>query len=79
LGATRVESASAVGDAWDDALDHDRPFLIHAVVDAAVPLLPPRLEPTIRERMVTGLEQEATPLAARAKDLLLAELADQSA
>jgi pyruvate dehydrogenase (quinone) len=79
LGAVRVDSPDAVADAWDAALTHDRPFLIHAAVDPAVPLLAPRLEPEIRDRMLAGLDQEGTPLAARAKQLLLAELADQEA
>jgi pyruvate dehydrogenase (quinone) len=77
LGAVRVDSPDAVGDAWDDALAHDRPFLLHAIVDPAVPLLAPRLEPELRDRMLAGLDREGTPLAARAKHLLLAELADQ--
>jgi pyruvate dehydrogenase (quinone) len=77
LDGVMVDSAEAVGPAWDAALAADRPFLIHAVVDPAVPLLPPRLEPAMREKMLAGLAQEATPLAARARDLLLAELADQ--
>ena len=46
---------------------------------AAVPLLAPRLEPELRERMLTGLEQEGTALATRARQLLLAELGDQEA
>jgi pyruvate dehydrogenase (quinone) len=77
LDGVMVDSAEAVGPAWDAALAADRPFLIHAVVDPAVPLLPPRLEPAMREKMLAGLAQEATPLATRARDLLLAELADQ--
>src|SRR3954465_13862942 len=36
LGAVRVDAPDAVGAAWDDALAHDRPFLVHAVVDPAV-------------------------------------------
>jgi pyruvate dehydrogenase (quinone) len=77
LGGMVVDTPAAVGDAWDRALAHDRPFLIHAVVDAAVPLLPPRLDPKQRDNMLAGLEHEGTPVAMRARDLLRAELADQ--
>ncbi|MEN3315093.1 MAG: hypothetical protein V7605_1327 [Acidimicrobiaceae bacterium] len=77
LGATVVDDPASVGPAWDEALAADRPFLIHAVVDPAVPLMPPRLEPALREKLLAGLDAEATPLAARARELALAELADQ--
>jgi pyruvate dehydrogenase (quinone) len=77
LEATTIDSSDAVGDAWDAALSADGPFLIHAKVDPAVPLLPPRLEPELKEKMLAGLEQEGTPLASRARSLLLAELEDQ--
>jgi pyruvate dehydrogenase (quinone) len=77
LDGIKVDRPGDVGPAWDAALAADRPFLIHAVVDPAVPLLPPRLEPQIRKKMFAGLEAEGTPLAARARELLLAELADQ--
>jgi pyruvate dehydrogenase (quinone) len=77
LAATKVESPSQVAAAWDDALHADRPFLIHAVVDPAVPLLPPRLEPAARRRLLAALDQENDSLASRARELLDAELADQ--
>jgi pyruvate dehydrogenase (quinone) len=77
LAGVRVDKADDVGPAWDAALDADRPFLIHAVVDPAVPLLPPRLEPELRDKLLAGLEQESTPLAARARTFVLAELGDQ--
>jgi pyruvate dehydrogenase (quinone) len=54
-----VDSAEAVGPAWDAALAADRPILIHAVVDPAVPLLPPRLESAMREKMLAGLARRA--------------------
>jgi pyruvate dehydrogenase (quinone) len=78
LDGTVVDAPAEVGKAWDEALAADRPFLIHAKVDPAVPLLPPRVEPSIQEQLLAGLDQEGTPLAARARSLLLAELADQS-
>ena len=77
LDGTVVDSPEAVGPAWDAALAADRPFLIHAVVDPAVPLLPPRLEPSMKQKLLSGLEQEGTELAARAREFVLAELGDQ--
>jgi pyruvate dehydrogenase (quinone) len=74
-----VDDPDGVGPAWDAALAADRPFLIHAVVDPAVPLMPPRLEPAMKEKLLAGLRAEGTALAARARELALAELADQEA
>jgi len=79
LGATKVASPTEVVPAWDAALAADRPFLIHAVVDPAVPLVPPRLEPTARARLLDALDHENDALASRARALLLSELADQEA
>jgi pyruvate dehydrogenase (quinone) len=79
LGATYVDAPQDVGPAWEEALTADRPFLIHAVVDAAVPLLAPRLDPPIRSRLLAALDREGGALASRARTLLLAELADQEA
>jgi pyruvate dehydrogenase (quinone) len=77
LSATKVASPAAVGPAWDEALAADRPFLIHAVVDPAVPLVPPRLEPAVRARLLNALDHEHNALSSRARALLLSELADQ--
>jgi pyruvate dehydrogenase (quinone) len=77
LGATRLDAPEAVGGAWDQALKADRPFLIHAVVDPAAPLLAPRVDPASRQRLLDGLTQEDGNLADRASRLLLAELDDQ--
>ena len=78
LDGRLVDAPGEVGDAWDAALTADRPFLIHAVVDAAVPLLPPRLPDEALGRIRRALTDEATELAARAGRLLDAELADQA-
>jgi pyruvate dehydrogenase (quinone) len=43
LAGCRIDSADAVGPAWDEALAADRPFVIDAVVDADVPPLPPHI------------------------------------
>ena len=74
LDGVRVDDPGAVGDAWAAALAADRPYLIHAVVDPAVPLLPPRLEPDKREQLLRGLDQEDSVGARRARQLVLAEL-----
>ena len=39
----RVDSPDAVGPAWDEALEADRPVLIEAVTDPDVPPLPPHI------------------------------------
>jgi len=77
LGGIRVERPDQVGPAWDEALQYDRPCLIHAVVDPAVPLLPPRLEAAQRDQLLSALEWEGGAVAARGRQLVLAELADQ--
>ncbi len=77
LDAARVERPEDVGPAWDAALAADRPFLLHAVVDPAVPLVPPRVEPKVREAFDRSLAQEEAPVTARARAALDAELADQ--
>jgi pyruvate dehydrogenase (quinone) len=41
LGSVRVDGPEQLDDAWRQALAADRPFVIEAVVDADVPLLPP--------------------------------------
>jgi pyruvate dehydrogenase (quinone) len=77
LQGARIDSADDVERAWDAAFAADRPYLIHAVVDPAVPLLPPRLDAAIKDKLLTGLDAETTPLARRAREFVLAELADQ--
>jgi len=72
-----LNSFTFMGPAWDAALGADRPFVIQAVVDPAVPLLPPLLPPDTKVKVLRGLYQENTPLARRAERYLLAELADQ--
>lgn len=71
-----VEHPDAVVPAWEQALAADRPFLLHARVDPAVPLTPPRY-PSGTEALLAGLDQETGPVAERARRLVLAELADQ--
>lgn len=59
LGGVRVDAPDALDDAWEQALRADRPFVIEAVVDADVPLLPPF--PAGEQKLDnfrSGLEQE---------------------
>jgi pyruvate dehydrogenase (quinone) len=76
LEGTVVDDPAAVGPAWDAALAADRPFLVHARVDPATPLTPPRY-PSGTDALFAGLDQEGTEVAARARRMALAELADQ--
>jgi pyruvate dehydrogenase (quinone) len=43
LGGRRVESPDEIGDAWDEALAADRPFVLDVVTDPEVPPLPPHI------------------------------------
>jgi pyruvate dehydrogenase (quinone) len=43
LGGLRVTRPDEVGPAWDQAFSADRPFVIDAVTDPAVPPLPPHI------------------------------------
>jgi pyruvate dehydrogenase (quinone) len=47
LNGARVEHPDAVGPAWDEALRSDRPFVLEAVTDPAVPPMPPHV--TVRQ------------------------------
>ena len=58
LRGIRVDDPGDVARAWDDALAADRPCLIEAVVDADVPLLPPRQPQEKQDKTHRGLEQE---------------------
>jgi pyruvate dehydrogenase (quinone) len=55
-----VDDPNEVGAAWDRALSADRPFLIEARVDPAIPLLAPRLETEAWERLDRGLAREGS-------------------
>ena len=73
-----VEHPDQVAGAWDRAFAADRPFLLHARVDPAVPVLPPRLEPAAAKRLIAGLEHEETPVGRRALEMVRAELEEIS-
>ncbi|WP_199509934.1 thiamine pyrophosphate-requiring protein [Nucisporomicrobium flavum] len=77
LRGLRVTSPQELDAAWDEALAADRPVVIDAVVDPAVPLLPPG-QPAEKVRgMYAGLAAEDGPLARRAEAHLRRERADE--
>src|SRR5207248_11146065 len=43
LGGVRVEAPGDLGDAWDQALASDRPFVLEAVTDPDAPPMPPHI------------------------------------
>ncbi|GLH96622.1 thiamine pyrophosphate-requiring protein [Phytohabitans aurantiacus] len=77
LRGIRVTSPDEVERAWDTALAADRPVLIDAVVDPAVPLLPPLQEYEKIKPMYAGLAAEDGTLARRAEEHLRSERADE--
>jgi pyruvate dehydrogenase (quinone) len=58
LRGIRVDHPDAVADAWRQAFAADRPVVIEAIVDPAVPLLPPHLQDEKVATMRRGLDQE---------------------
>ncbi|WP_367127726.1 thiamine pyrophosphate-requiring protein [Saccharothrix sp. HUAS TT1] len=58
LRGIRVDSPEAVGKAWHDAFHADRPVVVEAVVDPAVPLLAPHLPDEKVDKIHQGLDQE---------------------
>ncbi|HEX6341975.1 thiamine pyrophosphate-requiring protein [Umezawaea sp.] len=65
LRGIRVDSPDAVAEAWREAFAADRPVVVEAVVDPAVPLLPPHLPDEKAEMVHRGLAQEPDGDAAR--------------
>jgi pyruvate dehydrogenase (quinone) len=77
LRGIRAATPQELDDAWDTALSADRPVVIHAVVDPAIPLLPPG-QPTEKiQPMYHGLAAEDTDLSRRAQAHLRRERADE--
>jgi pyruvate dehydrogenase (quinone) len=77
LRGIRIAAPEEVGPAWDEALAADRPVLIEAVTDPAVPLLPPGQPYEKVKPMYAGLAAEDTALARRAEVHLRRERADE--
>jgi pyruvate dehydrogenase (quinone) len=77
LHGVRVTSPEEVGPAWDRALSADRPVLIDAMVDPAIPLLPPGQPYDKVQAMYAGLAAEEGELARRAEAHLRRERSDE--
>ena len=77
LRGLRVTSPAELAAAWDTALAADRPVVIDAVVDPAVPLLPPGRPFEQVEAMYAGLAAESGATARRAEAHLRRERADE--
>ncbi|MEV4619085.1 thiamine pyrophosphate-requiring protein [Asanoa sp. NPDC049573] len=77
LRGVRVSSPRDLGAAWSTALSADRPTVVHAVVDPAVPLLPPGQPSDKIAPMFAGLSAEQGAVARRAEANLRRERADE--
>jgi pyruvate dehydrogenase (quinone) len=77
LRGLRVTSAGDLPAAWDTALAADRPVVIDAVVDPAIPLLPPGRPFEKVKGMYAGLAEEPGETARRAEAHLRRERADE--
>lgn len=77
LRGLRVSGPDDLAKAWDTALAADRPVLIEAVVDPAIPLLPPGRPYEKVQAMYEGLAAEQGEHARRAEAHLRRERADE--
>lgn len=77
LRGVRVTSAGEMAAAWEAALTADRPLVIDAVTDPAIPLLPPGQPYDKVTGMYAGLAAEDGPVARRAVAHLRRERADE--
>jgi pyruvate dehydrogenase (quinone) len=77
LRGLRVESPADMDAAWETALTADRPVVIDARTDPAVPLLPPNQPYEKVQGMYAGLAAEEGPIARRAEAHLRRERADE--
>ncbi|MCY1138222.1 thiamine pyrophosphate-requiring protein [Actinoplanes sp. Pm04-4] len=77
LRGLRVESPEEMDAAWATALSADRPVVIDARTDPAIPLLPPNQPYEKVQGMYDGLAAEKGPLARRAEAHLRRERADE--
>jgi pyruvate dehydrogenase (quinone) len=69
LEGIRVDKPDQIESAWADAFAADRPVLIEAVVDPAVPLLPPNLTEAKLDKVYQGISQETVDTGARSQVL----------
>ena len=77
LRGVRVTDPAGLAAAWDEALRADRPTVIDAVTDPAIPLLPPGRPYDLVKGMYAGLAAEPGETARRAEAHLRRERADE--
>jgi pyruvate dehydrogenase (quinone) len=77
LQGLRVTDPGEVAQAWDAAVAADRPVLIEAMTDPAIPLLPPGRPYEQVKAMYAGLAAENGTQARRAESHLRRERADE--
>lgn len=70
LDGVRVDRPEDVSAASDRALAADRPFVIDAVVDPAVPAVPPQLKAEQEDKLAKALDGEAGEDAAAVEAIL---------
>ncbi|MFI5494157.1 thiamine pyrophosphate-requiring protein [Actinoplanes sp. NPDC051859] len=73
LRGIRVTTPRDLDAAWETALSADRPVVVDAVVDPAIPLVPPGQQSGTVAAMYAGLAAEDGPLARRAEAYLRRE------
>ncbi|WBQ08314.1 thiamine pyrophosphate-requiring protein [Kribbella sp. CA-293567] len=69
LRGIRVDKPDQIEAAWTAAFTADRPTVIEAVVDPAVPLLPPGLDDAKLQKVFQGIDQEPDGHGARSQVL----------
>jgi pyruvate dehydrogenase (quinone) len=57
LAGVRIEQPEDIGDAWRQAFEADRPFVIDAVCDPNVPPLPPHIRSDQARALVAALRK----------------------
>jgi len=57
LGGVRIEQPEDIGDAWRQAFEADRPFVIDAVCDPNVPPLPPHIRSDQAKSLMKALRK----------------------
>jgi pyruvate dehydrogenase (quinone) len=72
LGLTgiRVDDPSQIDEAWDRALAADRPVVINAITDPAVPTVPPEPSEEIRQKVAKALAGESAASRRRVEQQL---------
>jgi pyruvate dehydrogenase (quinone) len=74
LHGIRCDSPDEIGAAWDEALSADRPVVVHAVVDAEIPPLPPHIPFEQAKNMAAAMVKGDPQRAGVMEKSLLAKL-----